>query len=51
VALHGLPIAVRLASEGKLSIPVAGAFPFADAATAHELSETGHARGKIVLVP
>jgi NADPH:quinone reductase-like Zn-dependent oxidoreductase len=50
-AFHGLEAAVRLANEGRLRIPVAGAFPFADAAAAHELSETGHARGKIVLLP
>lgn len=49
-ALHGLGIAVALAGEGRLRIPVAAAFPLAEAAAAHELSETRHARGKIVLV-
>jgi NADPH:quinone reductase-like Zn-dependent oxidoreductase len=47
VAPHG----PRLAAELGIRIPVAGAFPFADAPAAHELSETGHARGKIVLLP
>jgi NADPH:quinone reductase-like Zn-dependent oxidoreductase len=50
LAVHGLAIAVTLASEGRLRIPVAAAFPVAEAAAAHELSETRHARGKIVLV-
>jgi NADPH:quinone reductase-like Zn-dependent oxidoreductase len=45
-----LAIAVTLANEGRLRVPVTAAFPFAEAAAAHELSETRHARGKIVLV-
>lgn len=49
-ATHALAAAVDLAEQGRLRIPVAGAFPLADVAAAHELSETGHARGKIVLV-
>jgi NADPH:quinone reductase-like Zn-dependent oxidoreductase len=50
LALHGLGIAVELAEQGRLRAPVAAAFPLAEAAAAHELSETRHARGKIVLV-
>ncbi|MER6812558.1 NADP-dependent oxidoreductase [Spirillospora sp. NPDC000708] len=50
LAVHGLPIAVALADEGRLRVPVAAAFPLAEAAAAHELSEGRHARGKIVLV-
>ena len=50
-ALHGLGIAVALAGEGRLRVPVAAAFPLTEAAAAHGLSETRHARGKIVLVP
>ncbi len=49
-AVHGLAVAVALAGEGRLRVPVAAAFPLAEAAAAHELSETRHARGKIVLV-
>lgn len=49
-ALHGLGIAVALAGQGRLRVPVAAAFPLTEAAAAHELSETRHARGKIVLV-
>jgi NADPH:quinone reductase-like Zn-dependent oxidoreductase len=50
LAVHGLTIAVALAAEGRLRIPVAATFPLTEAAAAHELSETRHARGKIVLV-
>lgn len=50
LAVHGLAIAVTLAGEGRLRVPVAAAFPLAEAAAAHELSESRHARGKIVLV-
>lgn len=49
LAVHGLAIAVTLAGEGRLRVPVAAAFPLTEAAAAHELSETRHARGKIVL--
>lgn len=50
LAVHGLAIAVTLAGQGRLRVPVAAAFPLAEAAAAHELSESRHARGKIVLV-
>ncbi|MEU4513275.1 NADP-dependent oxidoreductase [Nonomuraea wenchangensis] len=50
LAVHGLGIAVGLAARGRLRVPVAAAFPLAEAAAAHELSESRHARGKIVLV-
>ena len=36
---------------GPLALPVARAFPFAEAAEAHRESEGGHVRGKLVLVP
>jgi NADPH:quinone reductase-like Zn-dependent oxidoreductase len=49
LAVHGLATAVTLAGEGRLRVPVAAAFPLAEAAAAHELSESRHARGKIVL--
>ncbi|MEV4286985.1 NADP-dependent oxidoreductase [Nonomuraea bangladeshensis] len=50
LAVHGLGVAVELAARGRLRVPVAAAFPLAEAAAAHELSESRHARGKIVLV-
>jgi NADPH:quinone reductase-like Zn-dependent oxidoreductase len=48
-ALHGLTDAVALAAAGRFTVPLAGVFPLIDAVAAHELSETGHAHGKIVL--
>lgn len=46
---HGLAQAAALAEEGRFTVPVAATFPLQDAAAAHALSETRHARGKIVL--
>jgi NADPH:quinone reductase-like Zn-dependent oxidoreductase len=39
-----------LASTGKLKVKVDKTFPLAQAAQAQELSQQGHAEGKIVLV-
>jgi NADPH:quinone reductase-like Zn-dependent oxidoreductase len=39
----------RLASEGRFSVPVARTFPLEDWRTAAELSQSGRARGKLVL--
>ena len=41
----------RIAGEGKLRVVVAAAYPLAEAAEAHRELATGHAHGKIVLVP
>lgn len=41
----------RLVADGRLRVRIDRSFPLADAAKAQELSETGHARGKIVLRP
>ncbi|MET7365319.1 NADP-dependent oxidoreductase [Streptomyces sp. NPDC005566] len=41
----------ELAAVGELRIPVAQTFALRDAARAHELSEAGHVRGKLVLLP
>jgi NADPH:quinone reductase-like Zn-dependent oxidoreductase len=43
--------AAKLWEDGRFSLPVARAFPFSEAAEAHRLSEEGHVRGKLVLVP
>ncbi|MFJ2759798.1 NADP-dependent oxidoreductase [Nocardioides sp. NPDC087217] len=51
LAEHGLAEAAALADAGQLSIPVAAVFPYSEAVAAQELSETRHARGKIVLIP
>jgi NADPH:quinone reductase-like Zn-dependent oxidoreductase len=42
---------VRQAAAGTLRVLVAAAFPLEDAAEAHRLLATGHARGKVVLLP
>ena len=41
----------RLAADGELRVEIAQVFPLADAASAHEVSEGGHVRGKLVLLP
>lgn len=50
LAVHGLALAVALANAGELRIPVAATFPLDEIAAAHELIETRHARGKVVLL-
>jgi len=40
----------KLVGAGKVKVEVSTTYPLADAAKAHEQSETKHARGKIVLV-
>ena len=50
-AVHALAEAAQLFVERKFSLPVAGVFPFAEAAEAHRLSEAGHVRGKLILTP
>jgi len=40
----------RLAADGRFSIPVAGTFQLEDWRTPVELSQSGHARGKLVLL-
>jgi Zinc-binding dehydrogenase len=42
---------VRLAAAGRLRVIVGQTFPLAEVAAAHRLSLTGHARGKIALIP
>lgn len=49
-AFHALPEAARLAEEGKLIPAIDSEFPLAEAAQAHERSQAGHVRGKIVLL-
>ncbi|MFJ4964859.1 Quinone oxidoreductase 1 [Streptomyces sp. ADI96-02] len=41
----------RLAASGELRVEVSRSFPLADARSAHEASEAGHVRGKMVLLP
>lgn len=48
---EGLRVAAELAGQGRFHLDIAGTFPLEAVADAHRLSETGHPRGKIVLVP
>ena len=41
----------RLVAEGRLEVPIARAYPLGQVRDAYRLLETGHVRGKIVLVP
>lgn len=50
-AWGALAHAAELFERGEFRLPVERAFPFEEAADAHRLSEAGHVRGKLVLVP
>jgi NADPH:quinone reductase-like Zn-dependent oxidoreductase len=45
------PELLKLAAAGQLEVTVDRTFPLAEAAEAHRYLQTGHARGKVVLVP
>ncbi|MFI9648150.1 NADP-dependent oxidoreductase [Streptomyces sp. NPDC052040] len=47
---HGMTAVARLVEEGKLRPTIAGAFPLAEAAKAHEIGDAGRTTGKLVLV-
>ncbi len=47
----GLDAQLVLVAEGKLSVRIADTFSLADAAKAQEISEGGHAQGKLVVQP
>ncbi|MGW5777387.1 NADP-dependent oxidoreductase [Streptomyces sp. NPDC003863] len=47
----GLTAQARLAAEGVLTVRLAESLPLKEAARAQESSESGHVRGKIVLIP
>ncbi len=51
IAWHALGLAAELYEAGRFSQPVAQTFPLEDAAAAHRLSEDGHVRGKLILLP
>jgi NADPH:quinone reductase-like Zn-dependent oxidoreductase len=40
-----------LRASGQVTTTIAATFPFEEASKAHELSDTGHAGGKVILVP
>jgi NADPH:quinone reductase-like Zn-dependent oxidoreductase len=45
------PELIALAADGKLEVTVDKVFPLDEASEAHRYLQTGHARGKVVLVP
>jgi NADPH:quinone reductase-like Zn-dependent oxidoreductase len=45
----GLKALADLVRRGALRVEIAATFPLGEAATAHELGETGRTQGKIVL--
>jgi len=49
-AVHALAEIGELIESGRFWLPVAQAFPLAEIAQAHRVSEDGHVRGKLVLV-
>jgi NADPH:quinone reductase-like Zn-dependent oxidoreductase len=50
-AAEALPEVAELIAAGRFHLPVQQTFRFAEAAEAHKVSEGGHVRGKLVLVP
>jgi NADPH:quinone reductase-like Zn-dependent oxidoreductase len=49
-AVHALAEIGELIESGRFVLPVAQTFPLADIAEAHRISESGHQRGKLVLL-
>ena len=49
-AVHALGEIGELIESGRFLLPVAQTFPLADVAQAHQVSEQGHLRGKLVLL-
>jgi NADPH:quinone reductase-like Zn-dependent oxidoreductase len=49
-AWHALADAVELIEAGRFRLPVAQTFPLSDIAEAHRISESGHPRGKLVVI-
>ena len=49
-AVHALRDVGELIESGRFTMPVARTFPLEQIAEAHRLSETGHVRGKLVLL-
>ncbi|GAB7043365.1 MULTISPECIES: NADP-dependent oxidoreductase [Catenuloplanes] len=47
---HALTEATALIEAGRLELPVAAAFPMTETAAAHDLSESGHAGGRVVVL-
>ncbi|MER8090625.1 NADP-dependent oxidoreductase [Streptomyces sp. NPDC094048] len=50
-AVRRIGVVAALAAEGKLTVPIAATYPLEEAAEAHRVSEQGHVRGKLVILP
>jgi NADPH:quinone reductase-like Zn-dependent oxidoreductase len=50
-AFYALELAATLFDQGAFTMPVAQVWPFSQLAKAHRVSESGHVRGKLVVVP
>ena len=49
--VEALPEFGQLAADGVFTVPIAATFPLEEWKTALEISQTGHARGKLLLLP
>jgi NADPH:quinone reductase-like Zn-dependent oxidoreductase len=49
--VEALPEFGQLAADGMFTVPIAATFPLEEWRTALEISQTGHARGKLLLLP
>jgi len=49
--VEALPEFGQLAADGAFTVPIAATFPLDEWKTALEISQTGHARGKLLLLP
>ncbi|AKC38367.1 putative oxidoreductase [Mycolicibacterium phlei] len=51
IRLVARPELIRLAGNGELKVTIDRTYPLTEARQAHEYVQTGHARGKIILLP
>ncbi|MFV8312404.1 NADP-dependent oxidoreductase [Mycobacteroides chelonae] len=51
IRLAARPELIRLAGNGELKVTIDRTYPLTEARQAHEYVQTGHARGKIILLP
>jgi NADPH:quinone reductase-like Zn-dependent oxidoreductase len=49
--VEALPEFGQLAADGRFTVPIAATFPLEEWKAALEISQTGHARGKLLLLP
>jgi enoyl reductase len=48
---EAIPTVAELAAQGRFELEIAASYPLAEASEAHRQSDTGHVRGKVVLIP